>query len=220
MSYRLLKKNWAVEILSPGTDLKTLHLHRILHDQEHPTSPTHIHWRHRTVPRSDSAGGRSRPRQVGAECFHLLVSVLVVGSTPPILGEESTALVKCWSPLSKPLMFKLSPKLPSPPDRILLFLMVIFRYREGGPASYWIHHWVIFLDKSFTMIAVTVPLSNGRSRIDYIYFMEQVLLAPKTGQSKAILSRRFALFISFNSPYFMSCVVLLLLTSIKTVYCG
>ena len=48
------------------------------------------------------------------------------------------------------------------------------------------------------MIAVTVPLSNGRSRIDYIYFMEQVLLAPKTGQSKAILSRRFALFISFN----------------------
>ena len=145
LSYRLLKKNWAVEILSPGTDLKTLHFHRILHDQEHPTSPTHIHWRHRTVPRSDSAGGRSRPRQVGAECFHLLVSVLVVGSTPPILGEESTALVKCWSPLSKPLMLKLSPKLPSPPDRILLFLMVIFRYREGGPASYWIHHWVNFL---------------------------------------------------------------------------
>ena len=43
-----------------------------------------------------------------------------------------------------------------------------------------------FLDKSFTMIAVTVPLSNGRSRIDYIYLMEQVLLAPKTGMSKAI----------------------------------
>ena len=91
LSYRLLKKNWAVEILSPGTDLKTLHLHHVLHDQEHPTSPTHIHWRHRTVPRSNSAGGRSRPRQVGAECFHLLVSVLVVGSTPPILGDESTA---------------------------------------------------------------------------------------------------------------------------------
>ena len=93
---------------------------------------------------------------------------------------------------------KKSPKLPSPPDLMLLLLVMFFRYREGGPASYWIHHWVIFLDKSFTMIAVTVPLSNGRSRIDYIYFMEQVLLAPKTGQSKAILSRRFALFISFN----------------------
>ena len=155
------KRTGQVEFRAQVLTWQLSNFHRVLHDQEHPTSPTHIHWRHRTVPRSDSAGGRSRPRQVGAGCFHLLVSVLVVGSTPPILGEESTALVKCWSPLSKPLMLKLLPKLPSPPDRILLFLMVIFRYREGGPASYWIHHWVNFLTSLSLWLPSPFPSPMG-----------------------------------------------------------